>query len=77
MNQHLPRVVMAGLNSESRYRFRELNRIDKYLLSFEGQVFSGAYLMANGLEIPYNHNVDKPQKNEYSSRVLYLEEVDK
>ena len=77
MNQHLPRVVMAGLNSESRYRIRELNRIDKYPLSFEGQVFSGAYLMANGLEIPYNHNVDKPQKNEYSSRVLYLEEVDK
>ena len=77
MNQHLPRVVMAGLNPESRYRIRELNRIDKYPLSFEGQVFSGAYLMANGLEIPYNHNVDKPQKNEYSSRVLYLEEVDK
>lgn len=74
-NQHLPRVSMNGLNPAANYRVCELNRIDKQPLKFEGQVFSGAYLMANGLEIPYNHVVDKPQKNEYASRVLYLEEV--
>jgi len=74
-NHHLPRVKMAGLNSESNYRIRELNRIDKEPLSFEGQIFSGAYLMANGLEIPYNHIVDRGEKNEYSSRILYLEKV--
>lgn len=76
-NQHLPRVKMNGLNPLADYLVYELNRIDKQPLKFEGQVFSGAYLMANGLEIPYNHVVDKPQKNEYSSRVLYLEEVKK
>lgn len=74
-NQHLPRVRMAGLNSESKYRIRELNRIDKQSLIFEGQIFSGDYLMANGLEIPYNHVVDKFQRNDYSSRILYLEQV--
>ena len=31
--------------------------------------------MANGLEIPYNHKVDYHKQNDYSSRVLYLEEV--
>lgn len=76
-NQHLPRVKMNGLNPLADYLVYELNRIDKQPLKFEGQVFSGAYLMANGLEIPYNHVVDKPQKNEYSSRVFYLEEVKK
>ena len=74
-NQHLPRVKMAGLDPKASYRIRELNRIDNEPLSFEGQLFSGAYLMANGLEIPYNHLVDRPEKNDYSSRILYLEEV--
>ena len=74
-NQHLPRVKMAGLDPESKYCIRELNRIDKQPLNFEGQIFSGAYLIANGLEIPYNHIVDKTEKSEYSSRVLYLEKV--
>lgn len=74
-NQHLPRVRMSGLNPRYYYRVCELNRIDKQALGFEGQVFSGAYLMANGLEIPYNHVVDSPLRSEYSSRVLYLERV--
>lgn len=76
-NQHLPRVKMSGLIPENKYRIRELNRIDKQPLSFEGEIFSGAYLMANGLEIPYNHIVDRPEKGEYSSRILYLEQVKK
>ena len=74
-NQHLPRVKMAGLVPSKLYTVRELNRIDNEPLKFEGKTFSGAYLMANGLEIPYNHTVDYHKRNDYSSRVLYLEEV--
>ena len=77
VNQHLPRVKMAGLCPEKQYKIHELNRIDNVPLSFEGQTFSGAYLMANGLEIPYNHKVDYHKQNDYSSRVLSLEEVGK
>ncbi len=76
-NQHLPRVKMSGLNPEADYSIHELNRIDKQPLNFEGQTFSGAYLMANGLEIPYTHIVDRAQRSEYSSRILYLKEVKK
>lgn len=76
-NQHLPRVKMSGLNPEADYSIHELNRIDKQPLNFEGQIFSGAYLMANGLEIPYTHIVDRAQRSEYSSRILYLKEVKK
>ena len=75
VNQHLPRVKMAGLSPDKLYKVHELNRIDNDPLSFEGKTFSGAYLMANGLEIPYNHKVDYHKQNDYSSRVLYLEEV--
>ena len=28
--------------------------------------------METGLEIPYMHNVDKADRNDWSSRVLYL-----
>lgn len=66
---------MAGLNPQGNYRIRELNRIDNQPLIFEGQIFSGAYLMANGLEIPYDHLVDRNKKSDYSSRILYLMEV--
>lgn len=75
-NQHLPRVKMAGLSSSKLYMVHELNRIDNTPLNFEDKVFSGAYLMANGLEIPYNHIVDYHKQNDYSSRILYLEEVE-
>ena len=75
VNQHLPRVVMAGLNPDKLYKVHELNRIDNVPLSCEGKVYSGAYLMANGLEIPYNHIVDYHKQNDYASRVLYLEAV--
>lgn len=75
VNQHLPIATMAGLDPEKKYKIMELNRIDNVPLEFEGKIFSGAYLMANGLEIPYNHKVDYHKQNDYSSRVLYLEEV--
>ena len=75
VNQHLPRVKMAGLNPDKTYIVKELNRVDNEPLSFEGKTFSGAYLMANGLDMPYNHILDYHKLNDYSSRVLYLEEV--
>ena len=75
VNQHISRVKMAGLNPEKRYRIHELNRIDNTPLAFEGKTFSGAFLMNNGLEIPYRHNVDYHKQNDYASRVLYLEAV--
>lgn len=75
VNQHLPRVIMAGLNPNKKYRISELNRIDNKPLYFEGKIYSGTYLMQNGLEIPYNHIVDYHKQNDYSSRILYLEEV--
>jgi len=75
VNQHLPRVKMAGLSPDKYYQVRELNRIDNKPLPFEGKTYSGAYLMANGLDMPYNHTVDYHKQNDYSSRVLYLKEV--
>lgn len=75
VNQHLPRVTMAGLHPGKTYRITELNRIDNQPLPFEGKVYSGAFLMENGLEIPYTHKVDYHKLNDYASRVLYLEEV--
>ena len=75
VNQHLPRVTLAGLDPDKKYRISELNRIDNQPLAFEGKTFSGAVLMENGLEIPYTHRVDYHKQNDYASRVLYLEEV--
>ena len=75
VNQHLPRVKMAGLDPTKTYRIHELNRIDNEPLAFEGKTFTGAYLMANGLEIPYTHNVDHNKKTAWASRVLLVEKV--
>ena len=72
-NQHFPRVRMAGLNPDAQYKIRELNVIDRTPLPFEGKIFSGRYLMKNGLEIPVGHNTDWRGQNEWASRVLYLE----
>ena len=74
VNQHVPRVRVAGLDPDKTYRVTELNRIDNEPLSFEGKTFTGAFLMANGLEMPYNHKVDYHKQNDYASRVLYLEQ---
>ncbi len=71
-DEHLPRVRMAGLDPDRMYKVHELNRIDKKPLSFEGKSFSGRFLMQNGLEIPFKHNVDYGERNDWSSRVLYL-----
>jgi len=73
VNQQLPIVPMAGLDPDKNYKVRELNRIDNNPLPFEGLSFSGRYLMTNGLEMPLEHDVDYHKRNDYASRVLYLE----
>lgn len=73
VNMQLPRIVMAGLDPQKNYRVTELNRIDIEPLSFEGKVFSGRFLMANGLEIPTGHNLKWSEQTDNASRVLLLE----
>ena len=72
-NEHLPRVLMQGLDANRTYKVHELDRIDQKPLAFEGQSFTGAYLMNHGLEIPYTHDVAWGEKNNWSSRILLLE----
>lgn len=71
-NQHIPRVPMDGLDPDKVYTVSEINRIDNKPLPFEGKSFSGRFLMENGLEIPYTHDVDYHKLNDYASRVLRL-----
>ena len=72
-NVHLPRVKMAGLDENKMYKVKELDVIDDKPLDCEGKSYSGKYLMEHGLEMPYVHEVDWGKKNDWSSRVLYLE----
>ena len=72
-NEHLPRVKMAGLDATKNYKIHELNRIDLRPMDVEGKVFSGAYLMNHGLEMPYRNEPEWSKKNDWSSRVLLLE----
>jgi len=65
---------MAGLDPNRMYKVHELNRIDLKPLSCEGNTYSGAFLMQNGLEMPYTHDVEYSKKNDWASRVLLLEE---
>lgn len=72
-NAHLPRVKMAGLDANKMYKVRELDVIDNKPLDCEGKYYSGKFLMEHGLEMPYTHDVDWGKKNDWSSRVIYLE----
>ena len=72
-NVHLSRVKMAGLDENKMYKVKELDVIDNKPLDCEGKSYSGKYLMEHGLEMPYVHEVDWGKKNDWSSRVLYLE----
>ena len=72
-NVHLPRVKMAGLDENKMYKVKELDVIDNKPLDCEGKSYSGKYLMEHGLEMPYVHEVNWGKKNDWSSRVLYLE----
>ena len=72
-NEHLPRVKMVGLDADGLYQVHELNRIDQRPLDCEGKVYSGAYLMGHGLEMPRSNDVEWGKKTDWSSRVLLLE----
>ena len=74
-DEHFSRVPMKGLSPERMYRVTELNRVDSSPLACESKVFSGKFLMENGLDIPYNNNVPYNERSDWSSRVLYLEAV--
>ncbi|MBD5233280.1 MAG: alpha-galactosidase [Bacteroidales bacterium] len=75
-NHHYPRVTMDGLDPDKMYRVTELNAIDAKPLACEGKVFSGRYLMDNGLEMPYRHYpADTDLMSDYSSRVLRLDAI--
>ncbi len=71
-DEHLPRIKMQGLDPNKTYTVHELNRIDNSPLPCEGKSYTGAYLLANGLELPYSHDVDYDKLNDWSSRVLQL-----
>ena len=74
---HYPRVTMDGLDPDKTYKITEINRIDKKPLSFEGKTFTGAWLMANGLDFPdRNTPEDNKLRSDFSSRVLRLDAVD-
>ena len=75
VNQHLPRVKMRGLDPEKKYTIHELNSIDNTPLDCEGKVYTGKYLMSNGLELPYKHSVDYHKQNDWSSRVLQIKSL--
>ncbi len=70
-----PRVPMDGLDPNRMYRITELNRIDTKPLSFEGKEYSGAYLMANGLDFPDRHVLDAENHTDFQSRILRLDAV--
>ena len=72
-NEHLPRVKMAGLDTNKYYKVHELNRIDLKPMDIEGKTYSGAYLMNHGLEMPYRNEPEWSKKTDWSSRVLLLE----
>ena len=69
-DSHFPRVKMAGLDPDRMYTVYELDKAPgQRPLSFEGKSFSGAFLMANGLEMPGGFSRDLMG---YASRVLRL-----
>ena len=72
-DEHFPRVRMAGLDPDRRYKVTELNRIDVKPLAFEGKTFTGRFLMENGLDMPYTNEPQYNRKSDWSSRVLLLE----
>ena len=73
VDERLPRVRMAGLDPHRMYKIRELNRADVGALPMEGKVFSGAYLMERGIDVPGSHKFKDFPNTDWASRVLYLE----
>ena len=71
---HVPRITMCGLDPEKMYLVEELNRLDDNRpIPQEGKVFSGAFLMANGLDFPETISPDD-KAEAFHSRVIFLRE---
>ncbi len=72
-DEQIPRMKMAGLDPDKKYTVRELNRVDRDELKYEGKTFTGKFLMEHGLEMPSKHWVDSDlHRSDWTSRVLYL-----
>lgn len=67
-------IILAGLDPDKQYTVTELNGLKEGLLPFDGQTFTGAYLMSEGLQIPDEYPGYENGDN-YSSRVLLLSTV--
>lgn len=67
------RTPMRGLDPDAYYKVTEVNAIDLKPLPCEGQVFSGRFLMDNGIEMRASHDLDWGKKMDYCSRALLLE----
>ena len=72
-DEHFPAVRLCGLDPDRKYVVRELNRVDLRPMAIEGKVFTGRFLMENGLVMPASNDVEWSLKSDWSSRVLYLE----
>lgn len=72
-DEHFGRVRLAGLDPERDYKITELDRADLNPMAYEGKVFSGRFLMENGLDIPYFNRTASDVRSDWSSRVLHLE----
>lgn len=70
---HMPRMKMAGLDPDKKYRIHELNRVDDDPMDFEGKVFTGKFLMEHGIDMPLKHWVSSDfHCSDWTSRVLHL-----
>lgn len=71
---HIPRMKLAGLDPEKKYRITELNRVDSGTLGYEGKVFTGKFLMEHGIEMPgkYWSYISEIHRSDWNSRVLHL-----
>ena len=70
----IPRMKMAGLDPEKKYRIKELNRVDTNPLLYEGKVFTGKFLMEHGIEMPGKcwSYISEIHRSDWNSRVLHL-----
>lgn len=68
LNQTIPSIKLAGVDSRKRYRLKDITPTDeKKPSAFNGKTISGRILKEEGLQIPLN--------GEYASLVLELQEV--
>lgn len=68
LNQTIPSIKLAGVDSRKRYRLKDITPTDeKKPSAFNGKTISGKILKEEGLQIPLN--------GEYASLVLELQEV--